>query len=44
MILSVPVATIIVEVLEDLAKQKEEIKHNGVSVSASEPPPASSII
>lgn len=29
MILSVPVATVIVEILEDLAKQKEEAKHNG---------------
>lgn len=31
MFLSVPVATIIVEILEDLAKQKEEVKHNGQS-------------
>jgi len=29
MVLSVPIATVIVEILEDLAKQKEEIKHNG---------------
>src|SRR3989338_4616424 len=29
MILSVPIATVIVEMLEDLAKQKEEAKHNG---------------
>jgi|SRR3989338_2452787 len=29
MLLSVPVATIIVEILEDLAKNKEEAKHNG---------------
>lgn len=29
MILSVPLATIIVEMLEDLAKQKEDEKHNG---------------
>lgn len=34
MILSVPVATIIVEILEDLAKHKEEAKHNGVMVSS----------
>ena len=32
MVLSVPVATIIVEILEDLAKQKEDAKHNGISV------------
>lgn len=30
MILSVPIATVIVEMLEDLAKQKEEAKHNGI--------------
>lgn len=35
MILSVPVATVIVEILEDLAKQKEEAKHNGTSVVSS---------
>ena len=34
MILSVPVATVIVEMLEDLAKQKEEAKQNGIVVSA----------
>lgn len=34
MLLSVPLATIIVEILEDLAKHKEEVKHNGVAVSA----------
>ena len=34
MLLSVPVATIIVEMLEDLAKQKEEAKHNGVVISS----------
>jgi len=38
MILSVPIATIIVEILEDLARQKEEEKHNGVVVSS--PPSA----
>ena len=31
MVLSVPIATIIVEVLDDLAKQKEEAKHNGTA-------------
>lgn len=35
MILSVPIATVIVEVLEDLAKQKEEAKHNGSIVPSS---------
>ena len=34
MILSVPIATVIVEILEDLAKQREEAKHNGVTVSS----------
>ena len=34
MILSVPVATVIVEILEDLAKHKEEAKHNGTVVSS----------
>jgi predicted PurR-regulated permease PerM len=29
MVLSVPIATIIVEILEDLTKHKEEAKHNG---------------
>lgn len=29
MILSVPIATVIVEILEDMAKHKEEVKHNG---------------
>ena len=38
MLLSVPIATIIVEILEDLAKHREEEKHNGVMVSA--PPSA----
>ncbi|MDP3792141.1 MAG: AI-2E family transporter [bacterium] len=32
MILSVPIATVIVEMLEDLAKQKEEAKHNGTVI------------
>lgn len=31
MVLSVPVATVIVEVLEDMAKHKEEVKHNGTA-------------
>ena len=31
MILSVPVATIIVEILEDMARHKEEAKHNGTT-------------
>jgi len=31
MILSVPAATVIVEMLEDLAKQREEEKHNGIT-------------
>ena len=34
MILSVPIATVIVEMLEDLAKQKEEDRHNVVVVSS----------
>ena len=33
MVLSVPVATIIVEMLDDLAKHKEEAKHNGTPVA-----------
>lgn len=33
MILSVPIATVIVEILEDLAKHKEEAKHNGLQTS-----------
>lgn len=37
MLLSVPIATIVVEILEDLAKHKEEAKHNGII----EPPTAS---
>lgn len=36
MLLSVPVATIIVEMLEDLAKQKEEARHNGGTASAAQ--------
>lgn len=35
MILSVPIATIIVEILEDMAKHKEEARHNGTSVISS---------
>ncbi len=35
MLLSVPLATVIVEILEDLAKHKEEVKHNGISVASS---------
>jgi len=31
MVLSVPIATVIVEMLEDLAKHKEEAKHNGTT-------------
>ncbi|MDP3697703.1 MAG: AI-2E family transporter [Candidatus Taylorbacteria bacterium] len=34
MILSVPIATVIVEILEDLAKHKEEAKHNGLTPAA----------
>ncbi|OGZ73017.1 MAG: hypothetical protein A2998_00925 [Candidatus Staskawiczbacteria bacterium RIFCSPLOWO2_01_FULL_37_25b] len=35
MVLSVPVATIIVEMMEDLAKHREEEKHNGTPVISS---------
>lgn len=35
MVLSVPVATIIVEMLEDMARHKEEAKHNGTVASES---------
>ena len=34
MILSVPAATVIVEMLEDLAKQREEERHNGSAPQA----------
>ena len=38
MLLSVPIATVIVEILEDLAKHKEDEKHNGAVIAS--PPSA----
>ena len=34
MVLSVPIATVIVEILDDLAKHREEEKHNGIAASS----------